>query len=879
MRPQQSSSPSTSNPSQSPGQNNFLQQSSLLTGLSPEMQQSLNAITHFPQDQEQDQKIVSPSKRVVAEWISPGEIRIDITVPASALTLGKLLGEGGFGAVYEGLYNGDPVAIKRLKTQDLTDKAVEELRNEAKIMFQLGLESKYIVPLKKICLEAPHYSLVMELMPRGSLYHLLRNNQPLPWEIRFQIAMDAAWGLKDLHGYHILHRDLKSLNILLDDRLRAKLADFGLAKVKHETSSQSSIAKGTVLWMAPELFDDEPKMTAASDVYSFGMVLWELVTRALPYAKAPNQMVAARWIEKGKKEEIPGDCPPELKKIIESCWETLPAKRPTAVQVAERLKPLVTTEEQKQPSTPSTTLSPKEDLRELEMQKLKAEMEQLKLAHEQQLRAAAEKEQRLKAEKQKEIERLKQQHQAELKRSQEKTELKSPSQTIATPSKTAPIPAIPPTSQSRQTLMPTPKLPASAEQLKLQDQLIAACKQGDEKMVTALLIKQPGAKPDMPNAKGEQPLGAAVWGMCPDVVNALLKQAGGVASMTWDECEKHNLKYYKEVFIVPKFNPQTFGEWNTLLQKMDPNPFIRAFHLKKADEEYCNDVSSSWDKWKSYIGSWQSYNTPSGTRGGTWILEETEQGNVGFRTQIKREVEAAKQPIKLAQEDLKYETPIEPPKLMPPVSQIIPQTIIAPPKLKASPEQLALQDQLIAACEQGDAKTVTLLLKQGAKPDVAGTPGRFSLGKQPLGAAVWGMCPDVVNTLLKEAKGIAPMTWQECEQHNKKYYNNEVFIIPKFDPQTYGEWYQLLQKMDPNPFIRAYHLKKADELTRNNDTSSWEAYKGKFTWGWGEDRGAWRIARYPGCVLGETEKGFVNYRSQIKQGIETAKQPTVALHF
>ena len=73
------------------------------------------------------------------------------------------------------------------------------------------------------------------------------------------------------------------------------------------------------------------------------------------------------------------------------------------------------------------------------------------------------------------------------------------------------------------------------------------------------------------------------------------------------------------------------------------------------------------------------------------------------------------------------------------------------------------------------------------------------------------MCPDVVNTLLKEAKGIAPMTWQKCEQHNKKYYNNEVFIIPKFNPQNFGAWNTFLQKMDPNPFIRTYHLKKVDE--------------------------------------------------------------------
>ncbi len=105
-----------------------------------------------------------------------------------------------------------------------------------------------------------------------------------------------------------------------------------------------------------------------------------------------------------------------------------------------------------------------------------------------------------------------------------------------------------------QTLIPPPKLYTTPRQSALQDKLITACKQGDEKAVEVLL--QQGANPDMANNKGEQPLGAAVWGMCPDVVNTLLKQAGGVVSMTWDECEKHNLKYYKEVFIVPKFNPR-----------------------------------------------------------------------------------------------------------------------------------------------------------------------------------------------------------------------------------------------------------------------------------------------------------------------------------
>ena len=284
------------------GKINFAKDSSLLTGSPPEQCGKQLQLT----DLKSDQRVLSPVKPAAGRLDALGGIHINITIPANAFTLGRQLGKGGFGTVYEGIYNGKPVAVKQLSTH-LTQEALEELKREAEIMIQLVFKSDHIVAIKGICLESP-YSLVMELMPKGSLYDLLHSNQELPWAIRYQIALDAAWGLKDLHEYKILHRDLKSLNILLDDRLRAKLADFGLAKVKNETSSQSSVAKGTVLWMAPELFDDEPKMTTASDIYSFGMVLWELLTRKLPYTKANNQMVAARWIEKGIKEVIPNEC-------------------------------------------------------------------------------------------------------------------------------------------------------------------------------------------------------------------------------------------------------------------------------------------------------------------------------------------------------------------------------------------------------------------------------------------------------------------------------------------------------------------------------------------------------------------------------------------
>jgi hypothetical protein len=180
------------------------------------------------------------------------------------------------------------------------------------------------------------------------------------------------------------------------------------------------------------------------------------------------------------------------------------------------------------------------------------------------------------------------------------------------------------------------------EQLQLQNQLITMCEQGDEKAVIALLKR--GARPDVSDAKSKQPLGAAVWGMCPGVVNALLAQTGGVASMTWEECEKHNLKYYKEVLIIPKFDPQTFGEWYTLIKKMDPNPFVRAFHLKKVDEKLHHEDSACWENLKKGVERRMKAKADQRVRGlgREWaVCVATEGGFVGYRTQIKQGIENA----------------------------------------------------------------------------------------------------------------------------------------------------------------------------------------------------------------------------------------------
>jgi serine/threonine protein kinase len=203
--------------------------------------------------------------------------------------------------------------------------------------------------------------MVMEHMLNGSLYHLLHNLQPLEWPIRYRIAEDITSGLALLHSKNILHRDLKSLNVLLYSQgiqIRAKLTDFGLSKVKNETTSMTSKASsqsvGTLPWMAPELFQLRARYTQKSDMYSYGMVLWELASRKVPFAEVGHAAIIMRHIEKGEREDIPEDCPPSFAKLIKWCWHQEPEKRPTIDVAAKALAE----RNQEQGETNSTSTAP-----------------------------------------------------------------------------------------------------------------------------------------------------------------------------------------------------------------------------------------------------------------------------------------------------------------------------------------------------------------------------------------------------------------------------------------------------------------------------------------------------------------------------------------
>ena len=256
----------------------------------------------------------------------------------SDLVYGEKLGSGAFGNVMRGTWQGNPVAIKQL--QVVSPEMLQELTREAEIMS--NLHHPNIVSLYGICVDPDHSCMAMEFMAGGSLDHFLQDAKHLNWEQRWQIAIDIGNGVLHLHHHEppILHRDLKSCNVLLDEHGKAKVTDFGLSKVRSETSkmtmtSQANKIGGSLLWMAPELFDMDSKPTKAADIFAYAIVLWELAARKFPYESVSNPNAVPAMIGQGKREKIPDGTPPSYASLISRCWAQRAEDRPT-IDVAVR---------------------------------------------------------------------------------------------------------------------------------------------------------------------------------------------------------------------------------------------------------------------------------------------------------------------------------------------------------------------------------------------------------------------------------------------------------------------------------------------------------------------------------------------------------------
>eukprot|EP00871_Galdieria_phlegrea_P004875 jgi/Galph1/5389/GphlegSOOS_G4027.1 len=309
----------------------------------------------------------------LAENIVPEDVRISASLPADpselasespsltnrnasltnnwqidfkALKLGQPIGKGSFGTVSEGRYHGTRVAVKTIRRGDqvgdalATEESIEQFKKEAEL--NCKLRHPNIVLFMGICVEPSFVCIVTEFMERGTVRDLLLSKSRLEWNVRLNWALDTATGMAYLHSLDpcIIHRDLKTTNLLVDRGFNVKICDFGLSRFMSTDSVMSAV--GTVQFAAPEVLKHE-RYTEKADVFSFGTVLWELCTRERVFRGVPQIDVYKRVVA-GRMPEIPVDCDSRYHALIEMCWDMSPECRPSFEDLVEMINDLLTEE-------------------------------------------------------------------------------------------------------------------------------------------------------------------------------------------------------------------------------------------------------------------------------------------------------------------------------------------------------------------------------------------------------------------------------------------------------------------------------------------------------------------------------------------------------
>ncbi|XP_076351101.1 uncharacterized protein LOC143247252 [Tachypleus tridentatus] len=226
------------------------------------------------------------------------------------------LGSGAQGAVFVGRLNNDMVAVKKVREKSETD--IKHLRK---------LNHPNVVLIKGVCTQAPCYCIVMEYCPYGQLYDMLKSGQEISPPTVVDWGKQIASGMNYLHSYRIIHRDLKSPNVLISLNGILKISDFGTCRQWNEISTRMSFA-GTVAWMAPEIIRNEP-CSEKVDIWSFGVVIWELLTCETPYRDVDSSAVIWGVGNNSLRLPIPTTCPEGFMLLMKQCWSAKPRNRPS----------------------------------------------------------------------------------------------------------------------------------------------------------------------------------------------------------------------------------------------------------------------------------------------------------------------------------------------------------------------------------------------------------------------------------------------------------------------------------------------------------------------------------------------------------------------
>lgn len=293
--------------------------------------------------------------------------RLDTLTPSIDVTQLRVLqtiGSGSCGEVYKATWLGLNVAVKKVFRSLIHESALYEFQAECNIMKRLrhpnivlflgitkppdqnhslaaeadGMVDVKSTPKAQLLSDSP-MCLVTEFMPLGSLHEVLMNpNTTVDLMAILKMATDAAMGVNYLHQLTppIIHRDLKSHNLLVGDNFVVKVTDFGLAKITSSADDAHMTFCGTLPWAAPEVLSGAG-YTVKADVYSFGVVLWELITRQEPYKGLHKPDIIVGVVNNQLRPPLFPDMEPLIVELIQACWAQDPAERPDFQQIVDRL--------------------------------------------------------------------------------------------------------------------------------------------------------------------------------------------------------------------------------------------------------------------------------------------------------------------------------------------------------------------------------------------------------------------------------------------------------------------------------------------------------------------------------------------------------------
>nr|XP_043635871.1 serine/threonine/tyrosine-protein kinase HT1-like [Erigeron canadensis] len=290
-------------------------------------------------------RAVSWSKYLIS---SGGEIKakgqedeeLEWSADMSQLFIGHKFAMGRHSRIYRGVYMQNDVAVKLIsqpeEDRDLAEMLERQFTSEVVLLFHLNHPN--IITFFAACKKPPLFCIINEYLAGGSLRAYLHQQEPYSLHPNFvlKLAIDIARGMQYLHSQGIIHRDLKSENLLLSENMCVKVADFGISCLESQCGSAKGFT-GTYRWMAPEMIK-EKKHTKKVDVYSFAIVMWELLTALTPFDDMTPEQAAFAVCQKNARPPLPASCPRAFHKLINRCWSSKPDKRPGFDEIVEVLE-------------------------------------------------------------------------------------------------------------------------------------------------------------------------------------------------------------------------------------------------------------------------------------------------------------------------------------------------------------------------------------------------------------------------------------------------------------------------------------------------------------------------------------------------------------